>query len=247
MYEMWNWHQVHLFHALSQGQIEEILRLMPAQSLRAGDYLYRVGDTADASFILRTGIVKLFHITSTGREQIIDIAQRGDMFGDPFLRNAQLRPLSAQALCDVAVRRLHNDTLAQLLRRFPELAANLISYMAYAEYQMIRRLQLLMQPLPEDRLLGVLYSLVRANTKLADLEPWAVLPETITQEAIANMVALNRSTVSMLINRFRREGLLGGQGRTVSVNTADLRKRLQAVGLEVDEREAFSRKPVISL
>jgi CRP-like cAMP-binding protein len=238
MHDVWNWRQVQLFHALSEEKIDEVLQSMPAKSLRQGDYLYHVGTIANELFILRAGTVKVFYITSTGREQIIDIVQPGDGFGDLFLGDNRVRLFAAQALDDVVVRRLHSDTLIRLIGQSPCLAVQFLRYMAYAERHMVRRVQVLLQPVPEDRLLGVLFGLVSAQTRradAADAEAWTRLPETITQEDIANMAALNRSTVSLLINRFRREGLLGGHGRVLSINTARVRRTLQALGLEVDE------------
>jgi CRP-like cAMP-binding protein len=235
MHDQWNWHHVRLFQQLRQEQIDEILEAMPARHVRQHDYVYRVGDVADELFVLRAGTVKVFYITSAGREQIIDIAQPGDTFGDLFPGESPVRLLAAQALEDVVVRRLHSDTLARLLQQSPCLSMHFLRYMAYAERQMLRRTQVLLQPLPEARLLGILFSLVSLRTRRVEVESWTHLPETITQEDIANMAALNRSTVSLLINRFRRDGMLGGHGRVLSIHTTRVRRFLQSLGLEVDE------------
>jgi CRP/FNR family cyclic AMP-dependent transcriptional regulator len=235
MHNRWNWHHVRLFQHLSQEQINEILQVMPAKNVRQHDYVYRVGDVADELFVLRAGTVKVFYVTSAGREHIIDIAQSGDTFGDLFLGESRVRLLGAQALEDVVVRRLHSNTLVRLIQQSPDLSMHFLRYMAYAERQMLRRTQVLLQPSPEARLLGVLFSLVSVRARRGEVEFWTHLPETITQEDIANMAALNRSTVSLLINRFRREGMLGGHGRVLSIHTARVWKFLQSLGLEVDE------------
>lgn len=233
MKDVWNWRRVRLFANLSQGKIDEIVHSMPEKRFHKGDYIYRAGDPADELFILRSGTIKLFYINSAGREQILDIVQAGDAFGDLFLGSTGIRLLSAQALDSITVHRLHSDVIVRLIRHSPDLADHFLHYLAYAERQRVSRIQVLLQPAPQDRLLGVLFSLVGGKARCADNQVWMMLPESITQESIANMAALNRSTVSMLINRLRREGMLGGRGRTLSINTARALQTLQALGLEV--------------
>lgn len=230
-----NWRQVHLFHHLGQGKLQEILQLLPVRTVHRGDYLYRTGDPANELFILRSGAVKLLYITAAGREQIIDIVQPGGVLGDFFLSDTRAHLISAQALEDTVAHRLSTEMLIRLTERSPCLLFQLVHAMAYAQRQMVRRMQVLLQPVPEDRLLGVLFDLSGARSPSANTETWVVLPATITQEDIANLAALNRSTVSLLINRLRREGILGGQGRTLTINTARARMALQALGLDTGE------------
>jgi CRP-like cAMP-binding protein len=83
------------------------------------------------------------------------------------------------------------------------------------------------------RLAGILVSMARRYC-CADSE-WFELPVSLSQEDLANMAALNRSTVSTLINELRREGVLGGTGRGLSVNRAAIEALLEEAGLEVLE------------
>jgi len=49
------------------------------------------------------------------------------------------------------------------------------------------------------------------------------------------MTGLNRSTVSVLINDLRRQGILGGTGRLLSVNRAAVEELLEQSGSEILE------------
>jgi CRP-like cAMP-binding protein len=83
------------------------------------------------------------------------------------------------------------------------------------------------------RLLGVLLGLARRYC--CEDSPWFTLHESLTQEDIANMAGLNRSTVSLLINELRREGILGGTGRSLTVNRIAVEERLKEAGTEILE------------
>jgi len=57
----------------------------------------------------------------------------------------------------------------------------------------------------------------------------------LTQEDIANMSGLNRTTVSASINDLRRRGVLGGGGRSLLVNRNAVYKILDEAGIEYEK------------
>ncbi|MBN8590682.1 MAG: Crp/Fnr family transcriptional regulator [Anaerolineae bacterium] len=83
------------------------------------------------------------------------------------------------------------------------------------------------------RLLGTL--LILARRYCCDGGEWFALPESLTQEDLAKMTGLNRSTVSVLINELRRENVLGGVGRKLMVNKVVVESIMKAKGSEILE------------
>ena len=61
------------------------------------------------------------------------------------------------------------------------------------------------------------------------------LAADLTQEDIAHLVGLDRSTTSLLINRYRRDGVLGGRGRLLEIYQAPVRALLEQAGLAMLE------------
>jgi CRP-like cAMP-binding protein len=58
-----------------------------------------------------------------------------------------------------------------------------------------------------------------------------VLPGELTQGELARMVGLNRSTVNVLLNYYRRNGILGGQRGVIAINACPARAVLRKAGL----------------
>ncbi|MGB1285408.1 MAG: Crp/Fnr family transcriptional regulator, partial [Aggregatilineales bacterium] len=117
--------------------------------------------------------------------------------------------------------------------RYPALAMNYIRYQTDRQREMMARMHALMRMDAPCRLLGTLLSLSRRHG--TPRQNCYRLNPSLTQEDLAKMAGLNRSTVSSLINRFRREGLLGGTGRALTVNHSAVEKRLSDVGVEILE------------
>jgi CRP/FNR family cyclic AMP-dependent transcriptional regulator len=61
------------------------------------------------------------------------------------------------------------------------------------------------------------------------------LAADLTQEDIAHLVGLDRSTTSLLINRYRRDGVLGGRGRLLEIYQTPVRALLEQAGLAMLE------------
>lgn len=231
--ELWNVRGINLFKGLSPDEIEEVLELAPPKSYRKGEYIFLTGDAADALFILQSGTVKVSYVTLNGDEKILNIFRRGDIFGELFLGKYRSRVGEAQALDDVVVCKLCEETFLALTQRFPQITLNFIRHLADSQRETLARTHALMRADAKYRLAGILLSMARRYC-CTDLD-WFELPASLTQADIANMTGLNRSTVSSLINDLRRDGVLGGEGRALRVNRTAIEALLEEAGLEVLE------------
>ena len=225
--------QSELFKGLSTAEKDDILRFMPVHHYRAGEYVFMTGEDAECLFLLHEGLVKVSYITFNGEERILDVFQSGEIFGDLFIGSYRFRIGMAEAASDVYVSRLSECHFNALIERYPILALNYIRYQADRQREMMARMHALMRMDASCRLLGTLLSLARRHTsKMAGCYQ---LSDSLTQEDLAKMAGLNRSTVSSMINRFRREGLLGGTGRALTIYPNAVEQRLIDAGVEILE------------
>jgi len=233
MEEIWNLRQVHLLQGLTPPQMDEVLRIMPVTSFRKNEYIFMAGDDADALYVVQVGTVKVAYVDLNGEEKILSIFQTGDIFGHLFLGKYRKRIGNAQALSDVVLCRLTETDFVNLIQRFPLIALNFIRHQADEHRESIARMHALMSMDAKHRLLGTLLSLARRYCCYES--DWFTLPESLTQEDIANMTGLNRSTVSLLINELRRQNILGGTGRSLTVNRKAVEQILEDTGSEILE------------
>lgn len=232
MNDHWNLQDIDLFRDLSHDEINEALQIMPVVNYRAGEILFRTGEIANSLYLLQAGLVKVSYISLNGDEKILSIFHSGDIFGELFLGHYKHRIGEAQALDDIEVCRLTKDRFLMLVQRFPQIGLNFIGHLADGYRETLARMHALMRMEAKYRLLGTLLNLARHNCCI-DEAGWFTLHTAISQEDIANMAALNRTTASLLINEFRRQGVLGGSGRSLSINRNSVEQLLQEAGLEI--------------
>lgn len=89
----------HLFSSLSDEQLRQVMESSHMQTLMDSEVLFETGDVADRFFLAIGGQIKLFRISPSGDQKIIDIVQPGNTFAEAlmFMKNP-IYPVTAEAL-----------------------------------------------------------------------------------------------------------------------------------------------------
>jgi CRP/FNR family transcriptional regulator len=222
-----------LFRTLTDDEARTAASGLTLVSFDRGQYIFHAGDRAEHVFLLFEGLVKITYLNPGGDEKIISLVQPGGLFGALFLGKYSLRVGTARAVIPILAGHISKAGLYELIGRFPALGLNLIGQLADEQRETLARLHALLHMDAQHRLLGTLLSLARRVD--AGANGWVALPASITQDDLASIACLNRSTVSTLINDLRGQGILGGRGRVTLVNRAAVEGLLNAAGLEILE------------
>ncbi|MCI0711112.1 MAG: helix-turn-helix domain-containing protein [Chloroflexi bacterium] len=100
---------------------------------------------------------------------------------------------------------------------------NFIRHLAEEQRKSIMRVNSLLETDARRRFMNTIYTLARNGDS-----DWHTIHPSITQEDIANMARLSRSTATIIINELRREGVLGGSGRALKVNVPRLQSLINS-------------------
>jgi CRP-like cAMP-binding protein len=222
-----------LMHGLKFDEVAACARQIVVTRVERGETIFHRGDPADSVYFLLEGIVKKTFINPAGDEKTISIYQSGDLFGALFLGKYTHRIGTAIALEDSLTGRLRRDHLQVLIGQFPLLGLNFIGYLADEQRETLARLHALQHVDARHRLLGTLLSLSRRYCCQA--EGWVHLPASITQDDLASITCLNRSTVNVHLNQLREQGILGGKGRQLLIDQQAVERELERAGLEILE------------
>ncbi len=216
MNELQNLRQLDLFSDLKPNTIEQILRIITVRHFESGEYIFRPGDPCDRLYLLHHGRVKTHVYSDSGQEKIMHIFHPGDAFGGLLLGTTHGDVPWAQAMDDVIVSYMDESAFKRFMGAFPDLCMNIFRYMAEHHADDMRRMERFIHTDARSRLVHTLLDL-GSRLGYAEAEFYELAP-SYTHEDLANMVGVVRSTVSDVIGQLRREGVLGGQGRSLIVN-----------------------------
>jgi len=171
---------------------------------------YTQGDPADSVFYLQKGRAKITVVSQAGKEATISLVTAGEFVGEGALVAADgLRLSTATALTactalkigrDEMIRVMHEEHafsdmfLKFLLERSMRIQADLVDQLFNSSEKRLARILLLMAEFGKPG------------------EPEQYIPK-ISQETLAEMIGTTRSRVSFFMNRFRKLGFIGYNGR----------------------------------
>jgi CRP/FNR family transcriptional regulator len=226
---IWNLRNLRLFKDLMPEELHALSPLLNTHQYSRGQFIFHAGEEAERLYFLDKGTVKISVTSPEGEERILDIFRSGDTFGELFFGPDTHRMATAQTLSNVTVRTMAGEAFMGLMRTRPDLCLTFVRHLVKQQRRTLMRMEALMHIDAGSRLLAMLLDLAeRCGQRTGDCY---VLPENLTQGDLASMVGLNRSTVNLLINDYRRKGILGGQGTILMIHPIPARVSLKKAGL----------------
>ncbi len=102
----------------------EMLEILNEVTFKRGEMIFAEGNTSNAMYVIRKGIVKIFKKVQED-EQTIAVASQGEFFGEMALVDGSLRSASVRASADVIALRINKGHMDFLQRHRPAVALKL--------------------------------------------------------------------------------------------------------------------------
>ncbi|MBL4764299.1 MAG: fumarate/nitrate reduction transcriptional regulator Fnr [Colwellia sp.] len=186
--------------------------------IHKGDKIYTDGQELNCLFAIRSGTFKTFTVNEQGEEQITGFHLAGDLLGFDAIADNEHRSF-AQALetsmvCEIPYSSL--DILSNTMPKLKKQVLRLMSNEIRADQEM---LTLLNRKNAEQRVATFLVNLSdRYHARgLSSIE----YRLTMTRSDIGNYIGLTVETISRLLNRFHKNGLIKVDGKLIIILDID--------------------------
>ena len=198
------------------GRFDEIA--IAKRRVPRGASLYHNGDHFDSLYAVRSGAFKTVGVSRHGDEKITGFHLPGELLGLDAISN-QRYGYSAVALEDSEVCVLPFAPLERMAMSMPALQHQLLRLIS-GDISRDHGLMLLLGSMTaEQRLAAFLLSLSRRHQRLGFSATRFVL--RMTREEIGSYLGLTLETVSRLLSRLQREGLIAVHQRDVEIRQPD--------------------------
>ncbi|MEQ5836846.1 fumarate/nitrate reduction transcriptional regulator Fnr [Marinobacter sp. NFXS9] len=210
--------------AVSENEIERLEDVVQqGRTIDRGKHVFRQKDPFKACYAVRSGAVKTYIIADSGEEQITGFYLPGEIIGldsmGPEGYSCSAKALERSSFCEIPFNRLE-----ELATRIPSLQHHFFQLMSQ-EIKNSHNLSLLLSKnSAEERIATLLLSLSSRFSRRRLSATNLILP--MPRHDIANYLGLAVETVSRVMTRFQRQGLIDSHGREVTLQDID---GLQAV------------------
>lgn len=202
--------QMPLLIGLPEATLQALAAITTPLERPAGATLQLEGEQAEAMYLVAAGRVKLYRLSTGGREQVLGVVGAGGLFNAVPIFDGGPCPASAEALDEVLLLALPRQQLLALIDNHPALARALLGEFAGRLRHMVDLVDTLALHTVQGRLARLLLEQARAAERGEPVAP-------ITQAQMAARLGTVREMVGRTLKSFEALGLIRLERNTISV------------------------------
>ncbi len=202
-----------IFKGLTDAEVEKISHNMVCNQYRRGAIVYNEGSRINGSYVVCSGILKIYKTGFDGKEQIIRFAREGDLIAFRSVISDELACTTARVINDAVLCYIPGDTLTGFIKGSPEFAMSLMKLTCRELGEANKYLTDIAQKTVRERLAEVLLLLMDTF----DLDEEHNLQISLTREELANMVGTATESVIRLLSEFKSDKLIELNGRKIKL------------------------------
>ncbi|MFO7569711.1 MAG: Crp/Fnr family transcriptional regulator [Smithellaceae bacterium] len=200
-----------LFEGLSPRQCAALGAIAVRKYFSRGQTFFSEGDDAIGFYIILSGRVKIFKLSSDGKEQIFHILEAHEPFGEAAVFAGKHYPASAQALSETPVIFFPTRQFVELISREPSLALSMLALLSMR----LRKLTMLVENLSLKEVPGRLaaYLLYQSDGNGSS----STLELAVSKNQMASLLGTIPETLSRILKRMNDEKLIKTDARAVTI------------------------------
>jgi CRP-like cAMP-binding protein len=204
-----------LLSELDDAQLDRMRVSRRLVELPAGETLFHMGDRSSHFYYLDSGAIKLFRISPTGQEKIVEIIRPGQTFAEAVMFFARpLYPVNAQALESSTLTTFDSKVFLEMLHQSTETCLRLLGTLSVRLHQRVNEIDALSLQNATLRVVNFLLARVpdaveEAGHKVIELEA--------AKKDIAGRLSIQPETFSRVLHALSESGAVRVEGRCIRV------------------------------
>src|SRR5437899_3792975 len=204
-----------LFRGLVTGERDAVVGRARMRHFAAGETVFLMGSPGGSMMAVLSGTVRISIPSQEGREIVLAILQKGEVFGEIALLDGKERTADARAMTASDLAILERRDVFAFLERQPNAWPRLVEVLC-------ERLRATDQHIAEVALLQLPVRLAKALLRIADAEAPAALGQPavklqLSQRELGNLVGAARETVNKCLREWQRSGLVRIEGTSITI------------------------------
>jgi CRP/FNR family transcriptional regulator, cyclic AMP receptor protein len=215
-----------LFASLTETEITALASRVTKRHFQRGDLLFGEGDPCTGLFLVASGKIRVFKLSSAGREQVLAVEGPGSSFAEVPVFDGGNYPATASALEDTEVLFISRKDFQNFCREHPDVALKVIAVVGSRLRRLVGIIEELSFTTVRQRLIALLLRLAEAGGTPS--KEGVRLELAVSHQDLAGELGTVRELVSRNLSRLQAEGFLDVDGRKIIVKDMAGLKREQS-------------------
>lgn len=213
--DKWDFKSESVLEALPDSD-QKILRANQTEHRYAkGEIIFREGAFPNGIFYVIKGKVKKYKADKEGKEQIVYVANKGELIGYHALLAGDRYPDSAAALEESLIAFIPREDFLQVLEQSDVLSRRLLKTLSHEFAVLVNSISLFGQKSVRERLA---LQLVVLREKYKDnFQPGVPVEINMSRDDLASLVGTVRENVVRILSEFKETGAVATRGRKIII------------------------------
>ncbi len=200
-----------LFRGLSEDHLSQVRRIAVDKFYDKGRTIFSEGDECNGFYVVADGKVKIYKVSTEGREQIFHIYGPGNPFGEVPVFSGQKFPANAQTLLKSHLLFFPKASFVDLISNNPSLSLNMLAALSMRLREFTVQIENLSLKEVPGRLAGYLIYLAekQGNKDHVTLN--------ISKGQLASLLGTIPETLSRIFSRMSAQKLIEVKGRSIEL------------------------------
>jgi CRP/FNR family transcriptional regulator len=213
-----------LFAELSVEELRKITAISSLVNYKEGEFVFHEGEAFPGIYIVLKGLVKIFKISPQGKEYILHLLRKPNLFGDVPLFTGGKCPASVQIMEDSTLLFIPKNEFLQLLKDNPELSFKIMAGFAKRLESITVKAEDLSLKEVVNRLADYIVKGIESNHNSNLPEPFFKIP--LSNPTLAAYLGTIPETISRAIKKLKDSRIIRVHGRTIFVQDFENLKKL---------------------
>ena len=221
--DKWDFKSESILTDLPVEDFELLITNKIEQVYTKGEIIFREGSFPSGIFYITEGKVKKYKVDKDGREQIIYVANTGELIGYHAILAEDRYPDSAAALEESKIAFIPKEDFLDTLEQSEVLSRRLLKNLSHEFAVLANSLSMFAQKSVRERL--ALQLIVLREKYKVNFEPGMPVEINMGRDDLANLVGAARENVVRVLTEFKEDSILQTKGRKIIVY--DINKLLE--------------------
>ncbi len=199
-----------LFKRLSKTQHENLAKICIKRSYKRGQIIFREGRPANGFYIVASGRIKIFKVSSQGKEQILGIFGAGEVFGEVAVFSGNCFPANAMAIEDSHIIFVPRGEFISIIKEDPTLGLNMLAVLS----SRLRKFTVLIENLSLKEVGSRLAAYILYLKEQKDAEKFKL---DVTKTQLASLLGTIPETLSRTLSKMNKQGLIKIEGSQIEI------------------------------
>jgi CRP-like cAMP-binding protein len=213
--DKWDFKTNSILQHLPAEDLSLLMSHKTEQSYSKGEIIFREGSVAYGIFLIVEGKVKKFKLDPDGREQIIYVANAGELIGYHAVLAEDRYSDSAATLEKSTIAFIPKDDFLEALQVSEVLNRRLLRTLSHEFAVLSNSLSLFSQKPVRERL--ALQLIVLREKYKVNFSPGMPVEISMSRDDLANLVGTARENVVRLLGEFKKSNIITTKGRTIII------------------------------